>query len=100
MIGSYGEGWQSLIRELANKINQFISDYPEYKDLEISDIKEKWGGLRVHLSYYPPGIESIIGEYEEKSLKICEVCGKPGSLHNVGGWYKTLCDDCLTKYGN
>jgi ribosomal protein L37AE/L43A len=33
---------------------------------------------------------------ERESAHVCEVCGKPGSLHSAkrGFWVKTLCTDC------
>ncbi len=39
----------------------------------------------------------LILKAEKKSLKTCEVCGKPGSLRGKQ-WLKTLCDDCCATW--
>jgi hypothetical protein len=86
------EGWHPLIYELLDKI-QAIVDREGY-DFQVTEIKEKFGGLRVYLDSETDEIFDLIREYEQKSFTICEVCGKHGKLRNLNGWYKTLCDDC------
>jgi transcription elongation factor Elf1 len=66
-------------------------------------IKEKFGCLRVSLNWTSETLHEakdeplvdlgyhIIGKYEDKSLSVCEVCGKPGVLR-LGGWIRTLCN--------
>jgi hypothetical protein len=87
---SVGEGWIGLLDELMTEL-----DTKGYK-YEVDYIKEKFGQLRVSLSYL--GDEhsddewwDIIGKYEGKSLVVCEDCGKPGMLR-LGGWIRTLCN--------
>lgn len=88
------EGWHPLILETLKKI-QDISD-EKGLDIEVSQVKEKYGGLRIYLTGYTPEIERIIQEAEGKSLTICEVCGKSGSFRsNMDGWYLTRCDKCF-----
>jgi hypothetical protein len=88
-----GLGWYPLIRETLDKI-QAIVDRDGF-DLEITEVKEKFGELRIYTSIYIEEIEDIIEEATNKSTKICELCGKPGKLHNVNGWWSTLCEECL-----
>ena len=38
-------------------------------------------------------IETLIDEYKQKSLTICEICGKTGFLRKDLSWLQTLCDD-------
>lgn len=59
-------------------------------------IKEKFGELRVYMSYYNEEIEKFINEAEELSRKTCERCGAPGEQKG-GGWIVTLCDECDKK---
>ena len=80
------KGWIPLVEELAEKLAEV---YPEYK---ITQIKEKFGGLRFYVSGMTEEGWKLIDEAERKSLTICEVCGKLGKIRK-GGWWKTLCDE-------
>jgi len=87
-----GRGWYPLIYELLNKL-QAIEDRDKI-GLEITQIKEKFGGLRVYTNIDTDEIWNLIEEAEAKSFTICEFCGKPGKLRLNHGWYTTLCDEC------
>lgn len=95
------DGWGSLITELEAKLKALSPAYT------ISQVKEKFGGLRY---YAKPGdvdeetsrqFYDLIREAEAKSYEICECCGQPGGLARRGGrgWYKTLCSSCSGKRG-
>jgi hypothetical protein len=92
-----GEGWHDLILNALAEIHRLCKehelDYPK-----IDQIKEKFGGLRLYLSYHEERINSIVKRAEEKSFTICEVTGKPGKLRQTG-WWKTLCDEEAEKRG-
>jgi hypothetical protein len=91
-----GEGWFPLIYELLDKIQAIVDKTPELSDIEVTEIKEKYGGLRFYINYGTDEIFDIIDEYEKKSYTICERCGKPGKLtKNNYRWYKTLCNNCI-----
>lgn len=84
------KGWNNLLDELLSKITKY--------NIEIQDIKEKFGGLRVYVSPYIEEVENIIREYEDKADKTCEICGKTGELRPTN-WMRTLCNKCYaTKY--
>ena len=87
-----GKGWMPLLIELLDKIQMLVNNNPEYVDVEIVQIKEKFAQLRVYLNYYYKEIEDLIEEYTEKSVHICELCGETGETRNLHGWYMTLCD--------
>lgn len=79
-------GWAKLIRP--------IIDACEQDKVEIYEIKEKFGGLRV----YPAGnasfdIEVMIDAAEIASLTVCMQCGKPGKRENCGGWLLVVCPE-------
>lgn len=61
-----------------------------------SQIKEKFGTLRVYMTHYLPEMEEAISEAERLSAITCEDCGQPGELRQ-GGWLRTLCDECESK---
>lgn len=90
-----GEGWFPLVWELFERLsssrtarNRPISDeYPLY----FSQIKEKYGTLRM----YPIGADDedhkIIQMFEEKSQFVCEQCGESGKIRGTY-WLYTACD--------
>lgn len=120
-----GVGWFNIIDALcANIYSPFYSaksrlkaatDYPrddggiylakceityakELEDLpEIVQIKEKFGALRFYISNTTDRVETLIEFAESMSRRTCEVCGKPGSLDDEGGWMKTQCEDHSRK---
>lgn len=59
-------------------------------------VKEKFAGLRIYMTYYNKELENIISEAEKRSYTICERCGADGEVRE-GGWIKTLCDKCAEK---
>lgn len=87
-----GPGWSNLIDSIYDRL-------PE--DAYIFQIKEKYGGLRFDVSSNE-SILDFIGEVENESLSICELCGDPGEPRETG-WIKTLCNkhfDHFLLHGN
>ena len=80
-----GPGWNGLVKELIEKA--IAAGW----DRQICQVKEKFGGLRFYINGAPEEVWALIREAEEKSYEICEECGEPGELRQVG-WYSTLCD--------
>ena len=93
-----GKGWMPLVTELLDKIQYLVDNNPEYSELQVIQVKEKFAQLRVYLNYYYKEIEDIIDEYEEKSCYICEVCGEKGEIRNINNWYTALCDKHYAEY--
>lgn len=57
-----------------------------------TQIKEKFGSLRLYMSSYDDYISALERQAELMSYRICEVCGKPGKPNN-NGWIKTVCEE-------
>lgn len=91
-----GDGWFDLIRKTCKKIKPLtVKD----EDFRFNQIKEKFGELRMYTETYIEEVEDIIDEATEKSLKICETCGKPGKLRETKShWFLTACDKCYKEY--
>lgn len=87
-----GDGWIPIMRELCEKIQVIIDNNPEYDDFRFTQVKEKWGGLRVYCNYDPKEIDDLIDEAVAKAYVTCEVCGEKGSLREDLSWIVTLCD--------
>ena len=78
-----GKGWLNLIDTIYDKLPPSAC---------VSQVKEKFGGLRFYVDGIDDKIYAFIEEIENQSYKICEVCGRPGKQRNKYGWIKTLCD--------
>lgn len=83
-----GDGWFKIIDEACEELSKL-------QGIQFSQVKEKFGGLRLYLDTYDEGgvADKIIHKAEKESYKTCENCGKPGKP-NKSGWISTLCTSC------
>lgn len=89
----YSNGWDDLV-------NTLVADlYALDPNLEIQQIKEKFGGLRAYISPSPDLADEpnekfyrLIEEAEERSYVTCETCGETGAPTTIRGWTRTLCE--------
>ena len=86
-----GEGWRPLVEKLVDDI---IAIDP---DIDVTQVKEKYGGLRFYVLYGDDAVFDLISKAEDESLKICERCGTRDNVSTKGGWLMTLCDRCRTN---
>jgi hypothetical protein len=84
-----GDGWYHLICDVAT---QLVGLEPPEADLRVTQVKEKFGGLRFYMRAQLSAVnQRLIGDAEARSFTICEACGAPGALQHRGGWYRTRC---------
>jgi len=83
------DGWDHIIHDAASQLPSWV---------QIVEIKEKYGGLDIKLSYSSAKTDEIIRWAREKSLATCESCGKIGVETMLGYWVKTLCHKCHETY--
>ena len=85
-------GWRPLVRELCHKL--FDAGW----DGKLSQIKEKFGGLR----FYAYTHNDLIDVYETQSYKICQKCSSIHKVktHDINGWLTTLCANCKSRIKN
>jgi hypothetical protein len=79
-------GWEDLVYELTSKIYKI-------EPVQVSQIKEKFGGLRYYTNGHSDIVDDLINEYEAKSFKVCDVCGEEGILREHGYWLSTRCEE-------
>jgi hypothetical protein len=93
-----GPGWADIVKECAEDL--FAIGW----DGTVTQIKEKFGGLRFYFrrSGIPENLRRVSMcieiYYENRSLNICEECGKPG-YKRAGDWLKTLCKEHAIEKG-
>ena len=81
------DGWFLLLWELCNNIK--ATNPPN--DFESTQIKEKFGTLRFYTTRSIPEIDKLIDYAETESGKVCDWCGKDGTLYDSGGCVRTRC---------
>jgi hypothetical protein len=94
-----GDGWYNIIDTLCYQIQWHIEhnlskdEDPELANVEATQVKEKYGGLRF---YYYGGndfISGLVHMAEGISERTCEECAAPGTQNKVG-WIHTFCTPC------
>lgn len=85
-------GWITLIRSMLSEIKeQHMED--ETDGPIFTDIKEKYGTLRVYGYNISDYEQSIIDRYSKLSAVTCSACGKLGQLQEKNGWRFVACDE-------
>ena len=83
-----GLGWCKLLWNMLQELEEVVDE-----NFYFTQIKEKYGSLRVYYIGGSDEVDRIIAKYEDLSYKTCERCGSPGEA-NDDGWVRTLCKDC------
>lgn len=92
------KGWFPLIQPIVDYIDKFNEDKPDDEKIYITQIKEKYGTLRIYVSHGTEELFNMIDEAEDKSASICEFCGSNVNVGQTTGWIMTICHDCLKKH--
>lgn len=85
-LTAVGEGWRPILERLHVDLLRVAPTYG------VTQVKEKFGGLRVYLLREPSKVSQLLAAAEREAARTCEVCGQPGKLRQ-GSWLKTLCDE-------
>jgi hypothetical protein len=110
----HDDGWYNILETLCGSIQHHI-DYEncdgKYESMrkhkspkpdgtwahvpqvEATQVKEKWGGLRFYYAGGDEFIRGLVSFAESISLKTCETCGAPGR-QTKKGWVRTMCNPC------
>jgi hypothetical protein len=88
-----GPGWHPLITGALTEIEAL-----GIANLEVLQVKEKFGGLRIYLSVHNEESDAIITAAEQEAHKTCEDCGSKENVElRGGGWLHTVCQSCEEK---
>lgn len=102
------DGWFDLIFELSSQIEEYRTK--NGIEAEVSTVKQKFGSLSYYIHFddqTDPYIDNLIDEAMQKSIHVCEICGKDGEMclkpsknYLVGiEIHKTLCPEHAEKLG-
>lgn len=87
--GWVGPGWWPILDQL------FAVLVLHGWDRKVTQIKEKFGGLRVHLNSYDANAWTAIRVAEAHAWDTCEMCGTTQSVRTRGdSWLRTRCNAC------
>lgn len=95
-----GDGWKSLYQPIIDWIadyNEKNKDVPDFVPIQIFQIKEKFGQLRIYVSYEPEELSEMIGKAESESEKTCEHCGSKNDVGTTIGWISHFCRNCMER---
>jgi hypothetical protein len=99
-VGKYGgfavgRGWYPILKILCSNIQSHIDwrvkQGQEIAQVEVDQIKEKFGGLRFYYTGGDDQISGMVRMAEAWADTACEECGGIGTRRG-GGWIRTLCD--------
>jgi hypothetical protein len=80
----------------SGRINLMQDVEEEFPQVEVTQVKEKFGTLRFYTSLGDDYIYGAIAMAESMSAVTCETCGKPGKLFTYG-WWHVACDEHKTQ---
>ena len=80
-------GWYPLIKNLIDELITLGWDK------QVTQVKEKFGGLRFYINGGSDEMYNKITEAEKLSHETCELCGEKGELRTKIRWFTTLCDE-------
>jgi hypothetical protein len=82
-----GNGWLGILQRLF----EVLISMGWNKDF--LNVKQKFGGMSIFLDNLPKNGFHFVIEAEKESFNVCEVCGEPGSKHQINSWVHTLCEE-------
>jgi hypothetical protein len=98
------EGWMTLVDNLCESIQHYIDNNninnPHLDiiyQLEVIQIKEKYGRLCFYTDGSNDNIDGMIELAELLSTKTCMECGQPGEMVEENKWLSIICNKCKNK---
>lgn len=92
-----GDGWYNIINMLCWKL-QSGTDHNKGPQIEVQQVKEKFGGLRFYVNGGTKEQYAIISFAECLCDVTCETCGTMNDVgQTTGGWYVTICRTCIDE---
>ena len=91
------QGWAKafgipMFEDIQNEVNTWSKE--EQERFFFTDIKEKYGELRVYTSHMTDNLFKILEAYCAISRNVCIVCGKLDVPMVNRGWISPYCRDC------
>lgn len=85
------EGWLELFLQMCEDIKEPLIKAEYLDKFRFSQLKEKYGSMRVYTFGATREVNDIISKYEFLSQQVCCVCGKPATTQT----YDWICPYCF-----
>ncbi|WP_203602336.1 hypothetical protein, partial [Acidithiobacillus ferrooxidans] len=92
------DGWYPLLRALSQAVETYCQE--NGIGLHVTQVKQKFGTLRYYYGYdatltdaQKHGLFQIVEDYGDRSRRICEHCGLPGTLLVSGAYWHVACPE-------
>lgn len=89
-------GWNRLFLLLCKELLPHIVASKLKDKFYFTQIKEKYGTMRVYTSCLPDAADNIIGYYESFSKYVCFICGQFAKYYTTG-WVAYYCENCSPR---
>ena len=87
------QGWFRLFLLYCKNIKHALADSNWIDRFMFTQVKEKYGTMRLYNNGAPEYIHRMTMCYEQYSTNICERCGSIATVETKG-WISSLCDEC------
>jgi hypothetical protein len=94
---SIKSGWYNLLWDISLEIEKELAKDAKKQLFKVFEVYQKYGEMNFRNTYYSDNIERLLLEAEDRSNKICEMCGQLGGLREERMFILTLCDECNSK---
>lgn len=82
-------GWLGIVEDMLAE----IAALPKKRRVAFSQVKEKFGGLRIYtVDTRSAEAMIVVSRAEAKAARSCQLCGAKGHIRNVRGWSMCLCE--------
>lgn len=90
-------GWNDILRPIFEYIEKYNVDKIDDDKIIITQVKEKFGSLRVYCNFETDELSDMIQKAESDSWETCEFCGSKENIGHTSKWIMTICHDCIKK---
>lgn len=92
-------GWFELFMQMCEDIKAPLVKADYLDKFRFSQLKEKYGSMRVYTFGAPQEVNDVISKYEFLSQQVCCMCGKPAK-YMTSGWICPFCEEHVSKFTN
>ena len=94
------EGWRKAFgKQLSKELKKQLKKDNQLKTFRFSQIKEKYGMLRLYNFGCSEECMKLLDKYEKLSKEYCIYCGKKAK-YITKGYILYVCEDCFKKYSH
>lgn len=91
------EGWHRLFLLYCKHIHPHLERANMLDKYTFTQVKEKYGTLRIYDSGYPKSAYYLADLFESFSKYVCPICGRYPTKYETAGWVTYLCEECAEE---